>query len=140
MAVRTHAQRSRVAVLDAEGRVLVVRENYGRRRYSFPGGAIEEGETPASAAIREAREETGAEIELDHLIGSYGLDNGFLVHLFRGHVVAGEPALQPGEELSELRWLPTDLIPEPQSNALRYGLPDAIAGHRDVVRENLSRL
>ncbi len=32
------------------------------------------------------------------------------------------------------------MIPEPQSNALRYGLPDAIAGHRDVVRENLSRL
>ncbi len=97
------------------------------------------GETPASAAVREAREETGAEIELDHLIGSYGLDNGFLVHLFNGRVVAGEPELQPGGELSELRWLPPDLIPERRSNALRHGLPDALAGRRDVVRENLAR-
>jgi 8-oxo-dGTP pyrophosphatase MutT (NUDIX family)/GNAT superfamily N-acetyltransferase len=128
-----------VAVFDGDDRVLVVRENYGRRRYSFPGGAIEAGETPAEAAIREAREETGAEIELDHLIASYGLENGFLVHLFRGRLVAGSPALQPGGELSELRWLPPELVPEPQSNVLRYGLPDAVAGRRGVVRENLAR-
>jgi len=128
-----------VAIFDDGGRLLVVRENYGRRRWSFPGGAIEAGETAAEAAVREGREETGVEIELDHLIGSYGLDNGFLVHLFRGRVVADEPELQPGGELSELRWLPPDLIPEPRSNALRHGLPDALAGRRDVVRENLAR-
>ncbi len=128
-----------VAVFDDEGRVLVVRENYGRRRYTFPGGAVEASETPAEAAVREAREEIGAEIELDHVIGSYGLDNGFLVHLFRGHVVARSPALQPGGELSELRWVSSDLVPEPQSNVLRYGLPDAVAGRRGIVRENLTR-
>lgn len=128
-----------VAVFDGEGNVLVVRENYGRRRWSFPGGAIEVGETPAEAAVREGREETGAEIELDHLIGSYGLDNGFLVHLFRGHIDGEEPKLQPGGELSDLRWFPPDLIAEPQSNALRHGLPDAIAGRRNIVRVNLER-
>jgi GNAT superfamily N-acetyltransferase len=36
-----------VAVFDEDDRVLVVRANYGRRRYLFPGGAIEAGETPA---------------------------------------------------------------------------------------------
>lgn len=128
-----------VAVFDGENRVLVVRENYGRRRYSLPGGGVEPGESPASAAVREFREETGADVELDYLVGRYGLENGFLVHVFRGHVATGTPALQSGDELSELRWLPHELIPQPQSNALRYGLPDAVAGRREVVRANLPR-
>ena len=128
-----------VAVFDGEDRVLVVLENYGRRRWSLPGGATEAGESPEATAVREFREETGAELELDHLVGSYGLENGFLVHVFRGSVVAGSPALQPDGELTELRWFPPDLVPQPQSNALRYGLPDAVAARRDVVRENLPR-
>jgi 8-oxo-dGTP pyrophosphatase MutT (NUDIX family) len=30
-------------VLDERGRVLLIRENYGRRRYGLPGGAVEPG-------------------------------------------------------------------------------------------------
>jgi 8-oxo-dGTP diphosphatase len=39
------------------GRVLLIRENYDRRRWGLPGGRIEDGEAPWEAAIREAREE-----------------------------------------------------------------------------------
>lgn len=41
------------------------------RGLEFPGGKVEEGETPEEAAIREVREETGAEIERLTYIGQY---------------------------------------------------------------------
>lgn len=39
--------------------------------WGFPGGAIELGESPEAAAIREAREETGLEVAVGSLIGIY---------------------------------------------------------------------
>lgn len=46
-------------LLDESGRVLLVKENYGERRYGFPGGLVDPGEAPQDAAVREALEETG---------------------------------------------------------------------------------
>jgi len=39
--------------------------------WNLPCGSIEEGESPKEAAVREAREETGLEVELDRLVGVY---------------------------------------------------------------------
>ncbi len=39
--------------------------------WGFPGGAIELGETPEAAAIREVKEETGLDVIVDRLIGIY---------------------------------------------------------------------
>ena len=57
-------------VFDECGRVLLQKrgdsENWG-----FPGGAIELGETPENAAIRELKEETGLDVVVKSLIGVY---------------------------------------------------------------------
>lgn len=50
-------------VFDGEGRLLLIRENYDRRRYGPPGGAVEPGESPLEAVVREFAEETGAAFE-----------------------------------------------------------------------------
>lgn len=47
---------------DAAGRALIVKANY-KRYWTFPGGVIDLGETPAEAAIRETREEVGLAID-----------------------------------------------------------------------------
>lgn len=60
-------------LVSENGRYLFVRESKAsaRSRFNLPAGKPEPGETLIEAAIREAREETGLEVAIDHLIGLY---------------------------------------------------------------------
>lgn len=60
-----------VALRDEDGRVLLARHVEGNV-WVLPGGAIEPGEVPADAAVREMFEETGLLVRLTRLIGVYG--------------------------------------------------------------------
>ena len=57
-------------VFDDEGKVLLQRRG-DSNQWGFPGGAIELGETPEMAAIRELKEETGLDGKVTELIGIY---------------------------------------------------------------------
>jgi len=77
-----------------EDRVVLLRRaiepRYGA--WVFPGGFVDRGEHPEAAAIREAREEAGVEVRVDGLLGVYHTSAGPIVIVYRGTVVAGEPA------------------------------------------------
>ncbi len=106
-----------LAVRDRDGRVLLGL-NHEDGRWLLPGGAVEPLEEPAAAAVREAREETGLEVEIVRLVGVYGgplcrvtYANGdaiaFVATLFEARATGG--AEQPDdEELSALRWVGAD--------------------------------
>lgn len=91
------------------------------------------------ACVRETFEETGAEVRIENLVGSYGLPD-ITVHAFRCTIVSGVPALQPTDELSAVEWRAPDAIPEPKSNVLHHALGDALSGRRDVARRGLPRI
>ena len=66
--------RSRIVVgagvlVHRKGRLLLVRraERPDKGRWSFPGGAVEPGETTSEAAVREVKEETGLDVEIESL-------------------------------------------------------------------------
>jgi 8-oxo-dGTP diphosphatase len=124
-------------IFDDAGRVLLVRENYGKRRWSLPGGAIEPGETPEQAVVRETMEETLVTARIDHLIGRYTLADGFVCFVFRCEIERGAPLVPATGEIADIRWAPPDDLPTRRSNALHYAVPDALAGERNVDRIDL---
>lgn len=123
-------------VFDDEGRVLLMRENYGQRRYGPPGGRVEADETPQQAVVREVREETGLDVIVEHLVGMRSFtgwtgESG-LGLFFRCRVLSGEPRMRDPGEIAELGWFDPEDHPSPFTNAEPL-LPHAARGDRGVV-------
>jgi 8-oxo-dGTP diphosphatase len=61
---------SAVALLDPSGNILLLRRK-DNDKWTMPGGTLDFGESLADCAIREVREETGLQIRITGLIGTY---------------------------------------------------------------------
>ncbi|MCA1584117.1 MAG: NUDIX hydrolase [Acidobacteria bacterium] len=59
--------------VDDSGRIVLVRRAIepGYGKWVFPGGYVDRGEEITLAALREAREESGLDVRIDHLINIY---------------------------------------------------------------------
>jgi 8-oxo-dGTP diphosphatase len=103
-----------VGVIIREGdRIALVRRGKepARGRWTFPGGAVELGESLDDAARREAWEETGLRIEvgevaivIDHVVRDDGgrVRYHYVIVDYFARPVGG--SLRPGTDASEVRW------------------------------------
>ena len=105
-----HTMGVQVAIIQDGKIVLTKREDF--EVWTLPGGEIENGETPAQAAVREAYEETGLRVKLTHLVGLYSkpLWSNTLA-VFGAEIIDGEFRLQEGETI-DIGYYDRENLPE----------------------------
>ena len=130
--VRTMGGRTHVAAIRPQGKKTGI--------WALPKGAIDPGESPQEAAVREVREETGVEGRLVEKLGDvkyvytwdgeriFKVVSFFLLRAGRGRI--GEIAEAMRVEVAEARWLPLDDAPR----LLAYG------GEREMAAKARDRL
>jgi ADP-ribose pyrophosphatase YjhB (NUDIX family) len=102
-------------VLDAEGRILMQRRA-DSGNWALPGGGMEMSESLAGSVIREVKEETGYDVEVTGLVGTYtdpdhviAYDDGEVRRQFNicytARIVGGE--MRISEESTALRFVDT---------------------------------
>lgn len=126
-------------IQDAAGRVLLIQQNYGQRRWGLPGGRVNLGETPVHAVIREVRKETGLETVVVDLVGLYHLCGGDdslpeqLTYAFRCDVVGGEASVNLPSKVARVGWHDPGGLPSPTTQSVPIVLADSAAGRSGVV-------
>ncbi|MER5350696.1 NUDIX domain-containing protein [Kitasatospora sp. NPDC002551] len=105
-------------VTDGAGRLLLIHKT-DNNLWALPGGGHDVGESVADTVVREVREETGIDVEVDSVVGLYtdpghvmAYDDGEVRQqfsiCFRARPVGGE--LRTSSESKEVRWVdPADL-------------------------------
>ena len=107
------------AIIMHEGKVFATQRGYGEFKdgWEFPGGKIEDGETPQDALIREIKEELDTEVEVGELLDTVEYDypkfhlsmDCFICEIKSGNLTLKEHEAAKWltkETLDSVEWLP----------------------------------
>ena len=121
------------AIIVRNGRVLMVRRRVkeGELMWQFPAGAIEAGESPAEAAVRETLEETGLEVKSLRQIGYLASHpkTGREMFYTAAEAVAGDAHVADADELDAVAWIAHGEI----GDYVPYGLYEPVQAYLDDV-------
>ena len=112
-----------IAVIEDAGRILIGRRPIGKPLgglWEFPGGRIECNETPAQAAVRECREETGLQVGVIRRYAYHECEyahDRVQLHFFACRLI------RTGHPIEPFRWVPREELD-------RYSFP---AGNEEIL-------
>ncbi len=124
-------------VIDSEGRVLLQRRT-DNGLYALPGGTMDLGESLPGAAVREVREETGLDVEITGLVGTYTDPRHVIAYsdgevrqqfniCFTARITGGE--LRISDESTDLRFVtPSGFADLPMHHTQRLRLQHFLEG------------
>lgn len=111
------------AIIVKDNKIFVTQRGYGEFKdwWEFPGGKIEEGETPEECLKREIKEELEADINIDKYLCTVEYDypnfhlkmECFICSLIDGHlelVEAEDAKFITKDQLDNIDFLPADLL------------------------------
>ncbi len=130
---------SQAVVVDGRGRVLLQLRGWPAG-WEPPGGHIAHPEDPTVTVIRETREETGLDIEVERLIGYYqfrGLRHDADV-VYRARAVGGR--LHPNKEALRLVWTDPRHLPRSLFPWYRQRIADALRPPAEQPLERTQRV
>lgn len=124
------------AIVTSSKGVLVARRQDGKPPWTFIAGEIEPGESPADAAVREVKEETGLRVTAGGIIGRrvHPKTKRTMVYMAATTTHGTDAFVGDEDELAEVRWvslheadeLMGGMIFEPVNEHLRRTLPEAL--------------
>ena len=108
--------RGAAVIVDMDQVAVIKRARNGAEYYVFPGGGMEDGESPEQATIREVFEELGVHIKIKESLGTVQF-NG-TQHYFIAEIIGGVFGTGAGEEFEadrnrgtyEPMWMPINQL------------------------------
>lgn len=92
--------RAGIVLIEDNKVALIERHRAGLDYFVFPGGGVDEGESPEQAAVREAMEELGVEVVIRQKVAEIQIETSRQIY-FLVERVAGEFGTGRGEEFTD---------------------------------------
>lgn len=115
---RPHNRVAADLIIEQDNRIVLIKRKYApfKDHWCLPGGHVEHGEQVTDAAIREAREETGIDVEIDELLGIYDTPDrdprGPVISIvYAATPVDTDQELAPATDAKDAKWVPLDDLP-----------------------------
>lgn len=108
-------------VIKQKGKYLLVQENRPKKErihgsWNLPAGRVDAGDTIELTAVKEAKEESGFDVEIKRKLGVFqNTVTGVTKHVFEAEIIGGELKC-PEDEILDAKWFTFEEIKKMKNN------------------------